>query len=236
MDIAELKQSVLNELRNPEVYLKDVLKYIESNVNDAFNICCRKNLSINEWKPDVSFGKQINQKTVLLTVRMFDLWETALVDVLNKHLSSKFKGVSVSHAHDSKGDLAIILPNQEKIVWEIKTTQGKNSFTGATHSASKYNDYILISYEINKNMKLKVGNNRGFITELAVLVWDKMEIKWMGEPSKSSSWTTLRIPSWIKQRRPEIVVVGDLDPKAKWCKILRKKFNQTTSLAGLLRL
>lgn len=223
MDVQELKTQILKELRNPKIYLKDVLKYLEDNIEDAFNIACRKKLSINEWKPDATFGDQINQKTVLLTVRMFDLWETALVDVLTKHLSDKFKGVSVEHARDAVGDLIIKFPEGSKVNWEIKTTQGKDSFTGATHSASKCNNYILISYAMDKDMKLKKGSNPGFITEIAVFVWDNMSAVWVGEPSENSSWTTLRFSSDVINMRPEIVVVGSLERKFKWCKIIRKK-------------
>ena len=220
----DIKLKILKEMQNPEMYVKDLIDYVERNVPDAFNICCRKNLSINQWKPDATFGNQVNQKTVLLTVRMFDLWETALIDVLNNKLSKKFNGVKVEHTHDSKGDLTIVLPDGEKWIWEIKTTQGKDSFTGATHSASKYADYILISYNINKDIKLKRWrkNNR-FITELAIFVWDKMEAKWIGKPSKNSSWTTLKIPIEINAERPEIVVIGSLIPKQKWCEISRQK-------------
>ena len=214
------KEEVLKEMRNPELYLKKVLKYLEENIEDAFNICCRKGLSINQWKPDSSFGSKINQKTVLLTVRMFDLWETALVDVLNEHLS-KF-GVKVIPSHDSRGDLTVIFPNGEEIIWEVKTTQGKNSWTGATHSASKYKDYILVGYELDKDMKLHPGVNRGFIKELTVIVWDQMNIEWLGKPSENSSWTTLPIPVRVVKERPEIVVIGSLVPKEKWCEIRRK--------------
>lgn len=227
--MSDIKQEVLKEIRNPQVYLKKILKYVEENVEDAFNIACRKKLSINKWKPNETFGNQINQKTVLLTVRMFDLWETALVDVLKEHLNNKFKGVTVEHAHDSKGDLVVKFPDNSEKIWEIKTTQGKNSFTGATHSASKYQDYILISYAIDRDKVLRLkeeGGNKDFITELAVFVWDNMEAKWLGKPSDNSSWTTLKIPIEIKSKRPEIVVVGSLIPKQKWCEIKRKKMNQ----------
>ena len=47
--------------------------------------------------------------------------------------------------------------------------------------------------------------------------------KWQGKPSENSSWTTLKIPSEIINVKPEIVVVGTLEPKAKWCKIVRQK-------------
>lgn len=215
------KEEVVKEMRNPKLYLDKILKYVEDNVEDAFNICCRKGLSINEWKPDSSFGKQLNQKTVLLTVRMFDLWETALVDVLNEHLS-RFD-IRVISSHDSRGDLTIIFPDGEEMIWEVKTTQSKDSWTGATHSASKLNDYILIGYELDKDMKLHPGTNKGFIKELTVIVWDKMDIGWLGEPSKNSSWTTLPIPVRVMKERPEIMVIGSLEPSSKWCKVNRKE-------------
>ena len=219
-----IKQKVLNEMRSPELFIKEIVGYVEKNVDDAFNIACRKNLSLNEWQPDSSFAYQLNQKTVLLTVRMFDLWETAIVDVLNEHLYKKFK-VKVKPSHDSIGDLEIIFPDNTKEKWEVKTTQGKDSFTGATHSASKCNNYILISYNINKDIKLKENSeNKGFVTEIAVFVWEDMKTaKWEGKPSENSSWTTLKFPSDIIKTKPEIVVVGTLEPKAKWCSIVRQK-------------
>lgn len=217
----DIEKKVLEEMRNPLLYTKYMLEYVENNVEDAFHIACRKKLSINQWKPDEHFGDQINEKTVLLTVRMFDLWETAIIDVLNKYLGKKFKGVRVKPAHDSKGDLIIKFPNNTQVYWEIKTTQG--NFTGATHSASKCNNYILISFEIDKDKLLQTeSRNKGFIRSLAVLVWNDMEAMWIGEPSKDSSWTSLLIPSEIKRSRPEIIVVGDLIPKRKWCEIKRE--------------
>ena len=215
-----IKEQVLKEMRNPSLYEK-VIDYVEDNVEDAFNICCRKELSINEWKPDSSFGNQVNQKTVLLTVRMFDLWETALVDVLNENLK-KLK-VRVIPSHDSRGDLTIIFPDNSEMIWEVKTTQAKDSWTGATHSASKYKDYILIGYELDKNMKLHKGNNKGFIKEISIIVWDNMNIEWLGEPSKNSSWTTLKIPTRVIHERPEIAVMGKLEPSTTWCKVKRKE-------------
>ena len=48
---------------------------------------------------------------------MFDLWETALVDVLNEQLSKL--GVKVISSHDSRGDLTIIFPNKEEMKKEM---------------------------------------------------------------------------------------------------------------------
>lgn len=214
-----LKERVLKEMRNPELY-KYVVEYVEKRIDYVFGIACEKNISINEWQPDETFGDQKGQKTVLVTVRMFDIWETAIIDVLKDRLK-KIK-VDIKPSHDAVGDLVITFPDKSIMKWEIKTSQADNSFTGATHSASKCNNYILVNYSIDKNLKLKFRNNKNFITELAVFVWDNMEAPWMGEPSKHSSFTTLKIPSEILTKRPEITVIGKLEPRQKWCQIKRK--------------
>lgn len=222
----KLKNAVLKELRNPNLYLKGIIGYIEEHLEDAFNICCRKNLSINEKYPDSRYKGQLGQKTVFITVRMFDLWETAVVDVLNYYIRKKFPMIKVKSVNDPIGDMALIFPNGEEMRWEIKSSQAQDSFTGATHSASKCKNYILINYAINKNMKLKQNTkNRGFITEIAVFVWDNMEAKWSGEHSAHSSFTSLKIPSKIKTKRPEITIIGRLDAKSKWCRIIRKNLS-----------
>lgn len=220
----DIREQVLSELRNPDLYIKAIVEYVETHIDDAFNICCRKNLSINEKYPDSRYEGQLGQKTVFLTVRMFDLWETAVNDVLKAHIESKFPKVKIEPINDPIGDMMLLFPGGKNERWEIKSSQAESSFTGATHSASKCNNYILINYAINRDLKLKEGvRNIGFITELAIFVWDKMEAKWVGEPSKNSSFTSLKIPSEIKNKRPEIVVIGKLEPKIKWCKIIREK-------------
>lgn len=220
----EVRKDLLLAIRNPDIYLKDILEYVEKNVEDAFNICCRKNLSVNEKYPDEKYKGQLGQKTVFLTVRMFDLWETALVEIISKHLKEKFPDISVIPVNDPIGDMAFKFPDGEEMKWEIKSSQATNSFTGATHSASKCNNYILINYSLDKDLKLKKGQrNTGFIKEFAVFIWDNMEAKWVGNPSKNNSFTSLRIPAEVLTQRPEIVVVGKIEPKKKWCKIKRKK-------------
>jgi len=223
-NIESLKQQVLKEMRNPILYTDKIKIYVEDYIDDSFGICCRKNLSINEKYPDSKYAGQLGQKTVFLTVKMFDLWETAVVEVLSEHISLKFPGIKILPINDPVGDLMIVFPDGEEMRWEIKSSQAKDSFTGATHSASKCNNYILINYSINRNQKLKLGlNNKGFISEMAVFVWDNMEAEWSGEHTEHSSFTTLRIPANIKQTRPEIIVVGGLEPHRLWSGIVREK-------------
>ncbi len=214
------KGEILRKIRNPEVYIKGVVSYVEKRIPFVFGVACEKNWSINEWQPDLTFGDQVGQKTVLTTVRMFDLWETAIIDVLNEYL--KRFGVIVEPSHDAIGDMIITFPDKSKMKWEIKTSQANDTFTGATHSASKCDNYILINYSINKNLKLNFKENKKFITGLAVFVWDNMETKWRGKPTEHSSFTTLKIPNEIARNRPEITVIGGLIPKTKWCEIERR--------------
>ena len=229
-----MKEEVLKELRSPKLYTEGIIRYVEDNIEDAFNICCRKNLSINEKYPDSRYEGQLGQKTVFLTVRMFDLWETAVIEVLTSYLKKKFPSLKVKPVNDPIGDLLIVFPDGEEMRWEIKSSQAQDSFTGATHSASKCNNYILINYAIDKNLKLGNGGN-GFITELAVFIWDKIETKWVGKPTEHSSFTTLRIPVEIKSKRPEIIVIGSITPKQKWCEINREKLSSKIKPKGLFR-
>lgn len=224
MNIKKLKEKVLSEIRIPELYRKDVLRYVEERIDGAFGLACSKNLSINEWQPDSRFVGQLNQKTALITARLFDLWESAVVEVLNTHLSKKFKGIEVKSVNDPIGDLTILFPDNSETRWEIKSSQAENSFTGATHSASKCNNYIFINYDIEGDLKLKQGEpNIGFIKEWAVFVWDNMEAKWAGKPSEHSSFTSLKVSSLMATKRPEIVVIGSLKQNRVWCKIEREK-------------
>ena len=217
----DIKQRVLKVMRSPEIYTDEVVSYVEKRLPYVFGVACEKNLSINEWQLDETFGEQVGQKTVLITVRMFDLWETAVIDVLAPHL--KKINVVIEPSHDSIGDLIVKFPDGDSMRWEIKTSQAGNSFTGATHSASKCENYILINYSIDRDKKLTFESNKNFIKTIAVFVWDNMEAKWRGEPSENSSFTVLRIPSEIVNTRPEIIVVGKLKANKKWCSIIREE-------------
>ncbi len=220
-----LKQQVLKEMRNPEIYIKDIVDYVEKKIKYVFGVACEDSYSINEWQPNKAFVGQLNQKTTLITARLFDLWENAIIDVLDKKLSEF--GVSVKHYHNPNGDLIMIFPSGEEVIWEIKTSQAEDSFSGATHSSSKSSNFILINYSINKDQSLEFGDNIGLITELAVFVWDNMEGEFVGKHTDKSSWTTLKIKSEYAKKRPEIKVVGDWRLNPINCKIIRKKL--TTS-------
>ncbi len=218
-----LNQQVLKEMRNPEIYTKYIVNYVEKRIKYVFGVACEDSYSINDWQPDKAFVGQLNQKTTLLTARLFDLWENAIIEILNEKLSKL--GVSVEHYHNPNGDLIMTFPDGEKMIWEIKTSQAEDSFSGATHSSSKGSNFILINYSINKNQPLEFGDNSGLITGLAVFIWDNMEGKFVGEHTDKSSWTTLKIKSEYAKKRPEIRVVGDWKLNPINCKIIRKKLN-----------
>lgn len=216
-----LKQKVLNEMRKPDIYSKDIVDHVEKKIKYVFGLACEDKLSINEWQPDEAFVGQLNQKTTLVTVRLFDLWEDAIITILNGKL--KNFGVSVKHYHNPNGDMIMEFPDGEKMIWEIKTSQAEDSFSGATHSSSKSSNFVLINYSIDKSRKLEFGDNPHLITGLAVFVWDNMEGEFMGKHTDKSSWTTLKIKSEYAEKRPEIKVLGNWKLNPTWCKIIRKK-------------
>ncbi len=222
----QIKKQVLEIMRDPQIYLGGVLDYVEKRIKYAFGVACEEEISINDWQPDEDFGKQIGQKTVFLTARLFDLWETAIIKELDKRL--KEIGVRAKPNHTPQGDMEIIFPDDFKMIWEIKSSQAQDGWTGATHSSSKTPHYILINYSLDRTKTLQMGDNPNFITELAVFVWDDMEAEWRGKPSDKNSFTGLKIPIEIYKKRPKIVVVGSLEPKKKWCKIISKKLAQKT--------
>lgn len=216
-----LKEQILKEMRNPEVYIKEIVPYVEKRIPFIFGIACENNLSIDEWQPDKAFVGQINQKTTLLTARMFDLWESAIIDSFKSKLEKL--NVKIDHYHNPEGDLIIQFPDGTTMIWEIKTSQSEDSFSGATHSSSKCPNYILINYSINKDMKLTFKGNLGFITGLAVFVWDNMEGKFIGQHTDKSSWTTLKIKTEYARKRPEIKVVGNWKLNPINCRIIREE-------------
>lgn len=211
-----IRSQVLDEMRNPNIYY-DTLKYVENHIDDAFHKACRKNLSVNDILPDSRFGNGNNQKTVYLTVQLSFVWEDAIIYSLNNHL----KNAKSYAANDAEGDLIVVYNNGYEEKWEIKTSQNLNQFTGATHSASKCDNYILINYGMDKDMKLKTNYyNMGFIKELSVFVWPDMDINWVGEPTNNSSWTVLKFSNKCEENK-EIQVIGKLEKSKKWCKIKR---------------
>ena len=210
------KQEIIDKMKTKKIY-ENTIRYVEKHIQDAFNLCCRKGLSINQVWPDKIFGTSLNQKTVLTTVRMADLWETAIVDNLREFFEND-QDISIERKNDAVGDLIIFYKKQEFMRWEIKTTQSKNSFTGSTHSSGKCNNYILISFGLNMDLVLNKTSNEGIINEIAIFVWNNSEVFWHRHSSTVKSFITFKIPINVDSN---ICVIGDLIKGRKWCSFRR---------------
>lgn len=73
---------------------------------------------------------------------------------------------------------------------EIKLTQSNTGFTGATHSTSKVNDYLLIYVDIDRQAKVADGVN--FVKSMFIAVTKLDEAVWHGAALSNSSWTSFK--------------------------------------------
>ena len=201
----------MKKLHNKKLYY-EVTRKVEQIVPCNFGLVCKENKSLNEYYPDGEIEK--SEKVGLVTIKLAELFNVALVDVLNKH------GINAKVKCNNKGDLTI---NNEP--WELKTTQGKN-FQGSTHASNKCNNYILIKYKLDYDKKLD-NSNKGLIKELFVCVFEGLNNSWWkGTASHNNSRTTLKIPISEWNNYNNYVIVGSLNNlnrrNLKYCRSLRE--------------
>ena len=79
--------------------------------------------------------------------------------------------------------------NGEIIALEIKVTQSTKSFTGATHSTKKVNDYLLISLSIDRDSIIE--ENKKYVKGVFAMMVSLKKEEWNGKASDNSSWTKL---------------------------------------------
>lgn len=113
-----------------------------------------------------------------------------LESVLTCCLSNSF---SVKKDRTSSGDLTI-----ENVVWEIKGTSGKNSWTGSTHASKKEDDrmnFIRVKYGINENVNVFdiINKSSDLIDEIFIGVFENIDLIRRGSATKSNSRTSLLI-------------------------------------------
>ena len=113
----------------------------------------------------------------------------------------------------------------ELIPLEIKVTQGKDSFTGATHSTSKVNDYLLISLDIDKN--IIVGDGVSFIKGMFMSLTTIDSSSWSGKARDNNSFTSFKFNVFDSNQNiinyNDDVIFGSLDKKQKFYSIVPKE-------------
>jgi hypothetical protein len=113
-----------------------------------------------------------------------------LESVLTCALADKF---NVKKYRTSFGDVTI-----EGVIWEIKGTSGRNSWTGSTHASKKEDDlidFIGIKYGINENANVfqVTSGHVNLIDEIFIGVFDSLNFIRRGSATKSNSRTILLI-------------------------------------------
>lgn len=113
-----------------------------------------------------------------------------LESVLTCLLASSFK---VKKDRTSSGDVTI-----EDVIWEIKGTSGKNSWTGSTHASKKEDEkmnFIGVKYGINEKVNVFdiLSGDSNLIDEIFVGVFENIELVRRGSATKSNSRTSLLI-------------------------------------------
>ena len=185
--------------------------WVEDNVPYVLGIPARKGLSLNEQWPDNTIDKA--QKTGLVTVRLGELVEEGVYEVLND------ADFNVKRKADSGGDITI-----NGKAWEIKTTQG-NDMQGATHSSSKPPCYVMMKYKLDYDKALSLEDNEGLIIEYGVWLSESIESNWWhGIATGNNSRTTLRIP--VHSGHVIETVIGDFNDSSKhgrmYCKLINE--------------
>jgi len=209
-------------------FAKNLVNYINKEIPlTIFPIAKREGISINEWVSTVE--DDTKQHTVLTTTRLsYDGVKTYLVYNLNKDLEN-YKGAKIKilklnevvdkDVIDGKSFDAVFDFNGEIIIIEIKVTQKDDGFTGATHSTSKADTYLLISLLINRDLKVEEGGD--FVNGAFIMLINLDKNTWKGEASKNSSFTKFTFSSDVDYS--EYIILGKLKKNRVHKKIIFEK-------------
>ena len=216
---------VMSVDENKKAFVEEMINFVIRNIKDAFGYCCSHNISLGEYCPKERFGGNLNQATVFASARLAEMWENGCYHSLVTLFQMKEIDIeNVKRWTTSDGDFIIF--NE---IWELKTSQAKNSWTGATHSSHKTKNYILIHYALNWELKLKLITPPEFIPEFSVHLIkfpDDININevWRGIPTYKSSFTTFHVPnSWIQQGFVKNLHGTLQQTKFKYAKVVHEK-------------
>jgi hypothetical protein len=209
-------------------FAKNLVEYINNEIPlTIFPIANREGLTINQWVKDVEDDKK--QHTVLTTTRLsYDGVKSYLVYKLNSIFSLykdadikvlKITEVTNTDEIKDKSFDAIFQFNGEIVIIEIKVSQSDKGFTGATHTTSKADIFLLISLSINRNKKVELGGE--YVDGIFIMLINLNKNFWKGEAKNNSSFTQLNFPSNIDYS--ENLICGSLKKNKIYNKIIFEK-------------
>ena len=222
-----LVRDLVNHLKRLE-FAKHLVGYINNEIPlTIFPIANREGLSINQWVKDVE--DDTKQHTVLTTTRLsYDGVKSYLVYKLNTVLSlyrdANIKVLKITEVTNTdeikdKSFDAIFQFNDEIVIIEIKVTQSDKGFTGATHTTSKTDIFLLISLSIDRDKKVEVGGD--YVNGIFIMLVNLDKNFWKGEAKNNSSFTQLKFSADVDYT--ENIICGSLKKNAKYKKIIFEK-------------
>ena len=232
-------QQLMDYMRTEDYAIK-TMALVESVVGYNFMAIRALQEGIETLNDYVEHVEESNgQQTVFLTVRSAYVFEYALKRVLS---DAGFETRSKIHnTTGEKNDFGVdVSDRDETLFFEVKTTQSKGGWTGATHSngSGKVDNYVLISYDLDREMILpEVGTTgalHGVFKSVHFSVVDSFSLGWQGKASNKSSFTTARIPVQKALVYFKQIVLGHLTPKSIWCKPERHSLDKWRNSAGAL--
>ena len=224
-------KKLVNEL---VIHLKKVgfVKYMVDYINNEipltiFPIAKREGLTINEWASDVEDDS--GQHTVLTTTRLsYDGVKAFITYKLNTILSSyedadikilKLEEVLDVKEIGKKSFDVVFEYNKQIIIIEIKVTQKKDGFTGATHTTSKADTFLLIALSIDRNKKVLDGET--YVDGVFSMLINLKNDDWVGKPKVSSSFTGFKPLVGVDYSKN--IIYGKLRDKDKHAEIIFQK-------------
>jgi hypothetical protein len=195
-------------------------------VNDAF-VFIEKNYICKEFHGAAKYSETINEfysieeKTqigVQLSAKIFSAFYSYLKYEANQFFESKdsfLRIITTRNVHENESyDLIFqdIRTNEiEKI--EIKLSQNKNSWQGSTSSTNKVKYYLLLNFDVDRDLKLNENENYGFFKSVFGCLVDLSDKTWSGEAKTNSHRTKFdfRISDWdIDFLKNECIIIGDI--------------------------
>ncbi len=210
-------------------------------VNDTF-VFLEKNYISKEFHGAAKYGETINefysieeksQIGVQLSAKIFSAFYSFLKYEANLFFEKKnsfLRVVTERNIHENESyDLILkdITTNTiEKI--EIKLSQNQNSWQGSTSSTNKVKYYLLFNFDIDRDLKLIDGENKGFFKSVFACIVDLSNQTWSGKAKNNNHRTKFdfRIVNWdIDFLSNECIIFGDMIPSKSIYHLIKEKLN-----------
>jgi hypothetical protein len=195
-------------------------------VNNAF-VFLEENYICKEFHGAAKYGESINefysieeksQIGVQLSAKIFSAFYSFLkyeANIFFERNESFLRVVTERNIHENESYDLILkdITTNEIEKFEIKLSQNQNSWQGSTSSTNKVKYYLLFNFEIDRDLKLNDGNNKGFFKSVFTCLVNLSNQTWSGEAKNNSHRTKFdfRISNWsIDFLRKECIILGDM--------------------------